>query len=1730
MAPPSKRKRNEEFPLAREDNTKQPEQSSLIRNTEEVSFPRGGASVLSPLELKQVSNEAAKDVLFGNNKPTTGGDGSRPKKKTKLDKKTKSAKKDDSSSAAAEEKLYVITHINFQNLKINSSLLGQITQINKHDICVTFTDNISGYVNMTHISEQFTKTLEELDDDMDSDDEEEQSKKADDDEEYDSDDEKSKIDKKSELPDLHNFFTLGQWIRCNVTKNSALEPKSKKNKKKRLELTLEPSVVNSFSKDDLQRSAAVQCAVQSIEDHGAMLDLGVEGITGFITKKDVPNFDSLLPGTVFLGNVSKTSDRVVNINLDFNLNKNKITQISSIDAILPGQPVELLCQQYTHNGIAGKCFGLVPGFINGSHLSTYKEEDLKHKFALGSNIHGRIIATLTDKKGEKTLLFSTLPHITNLTTTLREEKALSAFPVGYTFESTKTKGSDDEYLYLALNDELIGRVHKSKIGKLEETDDLEARVTGYDTIDGFYELATDPEIIKQKYLRSKDIQIGEVIPNCEIISVSSSGIQLKVFNGQFTATVPSLHISDTRLVYPERKFKIGSKVKARILAVDNRKHIFATLKKTLVNIEDDEIPLITSYEKAAETLDKNEKTFATVQAFRPSGCIISFFGGVRGFLPNAEISEVFVKKPEQHLRLGQTVVVKLLKVDVTDSRILATCKVSNSDAEAQKKAIENMVPGRTLVDVTVVEKTKDSLIVSTKDLDLRGIIYVAQLSDDRIEQNRAAFKKVIVGSDLQGLVIDKENRTQVFNLTLKKSLIKAAKNETLPINYDEITSASKSTFFPAYIKSISNKGLFVAFTGKNVGLVLPSYAVESRDIDITKKFYVGQSVKAALLRNDDANQRFLLTLREPKSDSKDSAKDNNISGAVDESIKTVEDITQGKTLKVKVKSIKKNQLNVILADNIHGRIDVSEVYDDINKIADKKAPLANFKKDQVIEAKIIGKHDMKSHKFLPITHQINKASVYELSIRPSVLAAQSPEILTIEGVNTNDELIGYVNNYTSNYLWLTVNPSLKAKLSLVDLSEDGLEVSKNIQDNFPLGSAIPIKIESVDTEHGVINVVGKSHIVKDYTHVKAGDILPARISGIFDKYLLLDLGNKLTGISFITDALDDFSVSLKEAYGNKLNQVVAAKVIDVDAEKKRISLSLRSETPVSPTINSHKDIKQGDIVHGFIKSVTDKGIFVILGKTLDAFVPVSKLSDSYLKEWKKFYKTMQHVIGKVVSCSDDGHVLLTLRESEVNGDLRILKNYSDINVGDIFNGSVKNVTDFGVFVKLDNTVNVTGLAHISEIAETTPKDISAIFGAGDRVKAIVLKANPAKKQLSLSLKASHFTTSDSTETLKTKNVEEVTEQVPAQEDVDMDAVNFDEEASDVESDEEADEKSAKKSIPISTDGLSLSTDFDWTASILDQAQEVEDPEEEEEIDFTEGTKHKHRRRREKIVEDKTIDINTRAPESVGDFERMIVGNPNSSVVWMNYMAFQLQLSEVEKAREIAERALKTINFREEAEKLNIWIAMLNLENTFGSSETLEEVFKRACQYMDSFTIHNKLLSIYQMSEKLNKAAELFKITAKKFGSEKVSIWVAWGDFLLSSKQEEEARVILANALKSLPKRDHIEVVRKFAQLEFAKGDSERGRSLYEGLLADAPKRIDLWNVYIDQEIKANEKKKVEDLLERVITKKITRKQAKFFFNKWLQFEEASDDTKMIDYVKAKASEFVESQNKTEDSE
>lgn len=120
------------------------------------------------------------------------------------------------------------------------------------------------------------------------------------------------------------------------------------------------------------------------------------------------------------------------------------------------------------------------------------------------------------------------------------------------------------------------------------------------------------------------------------------------------------------------------------------------------------------------------------------------------------------------------------------------------------------------------------------------------------------------------------------------------------------------------------------------------------------------------------------------------------------------------------------------------------------------------------------------------------------------------------------------------------------------------------------------------------------------------------------------------------------------------------------------------------------------------------------------------------------------------------------------------------------------------------------------------------------------------------------------------------------------------------------------------------------------------------------------------------------PEVSADYERLLLGSPNSSYLWIQYMSHLLNLSEFDKAREIGERALKTINYKEEQEKMNIWIALMNLENNYGSDETMAGVLKRALQACNQKKIYMTLVEVYEKSNKFEVKKKFFSYTCTFF--------------------------------------------------------------------------------------------------------------------------------------------------------
>jgi len=133
----------------------------------------------------------------------------------------------------------------------------------------------------------------------------------------------------------------------------------------------------------------------------------------------------------------------------------------------------------------------------------------------------------------------------------------------------------------------------------------------------------------------------------------------------------------------------------------------------------------------------------------------------------------------------------------------------------------------------------------------------------------------------------------------------------------------------------------------------------------------------------------------------------------------------------------------------------------------------------------------------------------------------------------------------------------------------------------------------------------------------------------------------------------------------------------------------------------------------------------------------------------------------------------------------------------------------------------------------------------------------------------------------------------------------------------------------------------------------------------------------------------------------------------------------------------------------------------------------------------------------------------------------YGAFLFRHHKENEARSLLSQSLKLLEKRKHVKTITKFAQMEYNLGDSERGRTIFEGVVESHPKRLDLWSMYLDMEATKGDLGRVRSLFERMLSLKISQYKARSLFKRWLALEVSSGDAGDPERVKQRAMAWKE---------
>ena len=280
------------------------------------------------------------------------------------------------------------------------------------------------------------------------------------------------------------------------------------------------------------------------------------------------------------------------------------------------------------------------------------------------------------------------------------------------------------------------------------------------------------------------------------------------------------------------------------------------------------------------------------------------------------------------------------------------------------------------------------------------------------------------------------------------------------------------------------------------------------------------------------------------------------------------------------------------------------------------------------------------------------------------------------------------------------------------------------------------------------------------------------------------------------------------------------------------------------------------------------------------------------------------------------------------------------------------------------------------------------FREGDRVKAFITSIDLEKKRISFGLKPSYFDDNDDSGSEAEDSDKESEPEalgVIAAENEDAEMSDAQEGVQEPESSDDEEEEgepmevdSEPKFAPIESVS-STSKSLAVTLDVKGGFKWTEEPDEGEisvgsSLDSSGDEKSGKKKRKRKQVElDLTGDMHTRTPESNADFERLLLGSPNSSYLWIQYMSFQIQLSEIEKAREVARRALEAINFREEQERLNVWIALLNLENIYGTEQTIGDTFKDAVRRNDAKTVYLGLAAIFEQSEKFDVSASFVRV-------------------------------------------------------------------------------------------------------------------------------------------------------------
>ncbi len=244
--------------------------------------------------------------------------------------------------------------------------------------------------------------------------------------------------------------------------------------------------------------------------------------------------------------------------------------------------------------------------------------------------------------------------------------------------------------------------------------------------------------------------------------------------------------------------------------------------------------------------------------------------------------------------------------------------------------------------------------------------------------------------------------------------------------------------------------------------------------------------------------------------------------------------------------------------------------------------------------------------------------------------------------------------------------------------------------------------------------------------IEEGKVVAGSVKNITDYGVFVDLGG-VDGLLHITDMSWGRVGHPSEMF--QIGDAITVKILSYDRESERVSLGLKQLTP-DPWVESK--YPEGMKIQGKVVSIADYGAFVELEKGVEGLIHVSEMSwTEKIRHPSKVLSVGDIVTAVVLSIDKDRRrISLGLKQLEPNPWDVIAEKYP---VGTIIEGKIKNITDFGVFIGIDEGID--GLIHISDISWTKRvKHPSEVFQKGQTLRAKVLHIDKNEKKFSLGVK------------------------------------------------------------------------------------------------------------------------------------------------------------------------------------------------------------------------------------------------------------------------------------------------------------------------------------------------------------------------------------------------------------